>query len=116
MGSALDGVRVLDGSLDAVLAHSLLHLVEDWRDVITAAHRMLVPGGALVMTTMCLKDGYSFMRPVAPLGRRLGLLPQLSFFTRAELEATMAAAGFTIEQAWLPGKRRGIFHVARKSR
>ena len=62
----VDEARVLDGSLDAVLAHSLLHLLEDWRGVITAAHRMLAPGGALVMTTMCLKDGYGFMRPVAP--------------------------------------------------
>jgi len=111
-----DEIRALDGSVDAVLAHSLLHLVEDWRGVITAAHRMLAPGGALIMTTMSLKDGYGFMRPVAPLGRRLGLLPQLSFFTRAELEAAMEAAGFTIEHAWLPGKRRGIFHVARKPR
>ena len=55
---------------DLVVAHSLLHLVDDWRGLITAAHRVLVPGGALVMTTMCLQDGYSFIRPVAPLGRR----------------------------------------------
>jgi len=34
----------------------------------------------------------------------------------AELAAVIEAAGFIIEQAWLPGKRRGIVHVARKPR
>lgn len=102
------------GSLDAVLAHSLLHLLEDWHGVITDAHRALRPGGVLVMSTVCLLDGFGFMRPVAGLGRWFGVLPRLSFFTQVELEDALEAAGFEIEQAWVPGRKRGVFHVARK--
>lgn len=113
---AAGDVRVPEGSVDVVLAHSLLHLLEDWREVVAAAHRWLAPGGVLVTTTMCLNDGHGYLRAVAPLGRRLGLLPRLGFFGRADLETALAASGFTVEQAWLPGKRRGVFHVARKPR
>lgn len=103
-----------DASLDAVLAHNLLHLLDDWRGALAAAHRTLRPGGVLVMSTMCMNDGFWFMRPVVPLGRMLGLLPELSFFSRATLEEGIEAAGFILEKAWLPGPRRSVFHIARK--
>ena len=111
---AVDRVPMPTASLDAILAHSLLHLLDDWRAVIAEAHRALRPGGVLVMSTVCLRDGFGFMRPVAPIGRWLGLLPRLSFFTRDELETDLEMAGFEIEQAWQPGAKRGVFHVARK--
>lgn len=111
---AVERVHTDDGSLDAVLAHSLLHLVADWRGVVTAAHRALKPGGVLITSTVCMSDGFSFLRPLAPPGRWLGLLPRLSFFGRSALEKAFDDAGFHIEQAWQPGPRRGVFHVARK--
>jgi len=110
----VDPLPADDASLDAVLAHSLLHLLDDWRGTLAAAHRALKPGGVMVMSTMCMNDGFWFMRPIVPLGRMLGLLPELSFFSRATLERGIEETGFTLEQAWLPGPRRGIFHVARK--
>ena len=111
---AVEKVRADEGSLDAVLAHSLLHLLADWRDVLTTAHRGLKPGGVLIMSTMCLSDGFSFMRPLAAPGRWLGLLPRMTFFSQVTLEKAIENAGFHIEQAWQPGSRRGVFHVARK--
>ena len=111
---AVERLHVDEGSLDAVLAHSLLHLLADWRSALTAAHRALKPGGLLVMSTVCLSDGFSFLRPLAVPGRCLGLLPRLTFFDRATLEKAIEDAGFYIEEAWQPGSRRGVFHVARK--
>lgn len=112
--SAVRHVHAADASLDAVLAHSLLHLLEDWRETITLARRMLKPGGVLVSSTMCLNDHFALMRLVAPLGRILGVLPRLSFFGRDDLERTLIEAGFAIEHAWLPAPKRGAFLIARK--
>lgn len=111
---AVERVRADEGSLDAVLAHSLLHLLADWRGVLTAAHRTLKPGGVLITSTVCLSDGLSFLRPLAAPGRWLGLLPRLTFFSQVALEKAIEDAGFRIEQAWQPRSRRGVFHVARK--
>lgn len=111
---AVERVHADEGSLDAVLAHSLLHLLADWRGALTAARRALKPGGVLITSTVCLSDGFSFLRPLAAPGRWLGLLPRLSFFGQATLEKAIEDAGFHIEQAWQPGSRRGVFHVARK--
>ncbi|MEM1435265.1 MAG: class I SAM-dependent methyltransferase [Pseudomonadota bacterium] len=109
-------VGAADASLDAVLALSLLHLLEDWRAAIAAAFRALKPGGVLVTSTACMDDGFKLMRLVAPLGRRFGVLPTLSFFTRDELERAMTDAGFVIEQSWRPSRRKGLFVVAQKPR
>lgn len=111
---AVDEVNLPDANLGAVLALSVLHLIENWCGAIVAAHRMLKPGGVLVSSTVCLDDGFSLMRLVAPAGRRLGVLPRLSFFTRKTLENTMISAGFQLEYSWQPAPRRGVFLVARK--
>lgn len=113
--SAADNAGVPDDKYDAILALSLLHLLMDWSGTIEAAHRMLKPGGVFVTSTMCMSDGFAFMRLVAPVGRRVGLLPQLSFFTRTELEHAMSEAGFAIEHAWQPAPKNGLFLVARKT-
>ena len=112
--SAVNDMYVLEGSFDAVLALSLLHLLEDWRDLIAAAYRMLKPDGVLVTNTMCMADDFSWLRTVAPLGRMVGLLPHLSFFSREEMERALVSTGFRIEHGWQPAPKRGVFHVARK--
>ena len=113
--TAFDALRVTGASVDAVLALSLLHLLRDWRGAILRIHGMLAPGGLFVSSTACLGDGAPLLRPVAPLGHALGLLPQLAFFRRATLEAAVADAGFEIEHAWRPSPRQGLFLVARKA-
>ena len=112
--SAVAEVNLPDANLDAVLALSVLHLIENWRDAIVAAHRMLKPGGVLVSSTVCMDDGFALLRLVAPAGRSLGILPRLSFFTRKSLENAMISAGFRLEYSWQPAPRRGVFLVARK--
>ena len=112
--STVNNVSVPGAKYDAILALNLLHLLVDWTGTIRAAHHMLKSGGVLVTSTMCLNDDFAFMRLVAPLGRCVGLLPQLSFFTRFELENAMSDAGFVIEEAWQPASKTDVFLVARK--
>ena len=60
--SSIDDLQVHDASQDAVLALSILHLLEDERAAIARVHRMLKPGGVLVTSTPCLRDAWKKRR------------------------------------------------------
>ena len=101
-------------SVDAVLALSLLHLLEDRDAAIARVHAMLKPGGIFVSNTVCLGDSMKWFRFIGPIGRWLGVFPLVRVFTRSELEESLTGAGFKIEHAWQPDKRV-VFAIARKS-
>ncbi len=107
-------VQATQASFDAVMVHSLLHLLPDWRDTIGDAYRVLQPGGAFVSSTPCMNDGFGFLRPVAGAGRVLGLLPRLSFFGADDLRRAVQDAGFEIVVDWRPAPRKALFLIARK--
>lgn len=101
-------------SHDVVLGLSILHLLADPDAMIAAVYAMLRPGGVFITSTACVGDTMKALKPIAPLGRALGLLPQLSVMTSPELMAKFIAAGFTIERQWLPKRGAALFVVARK--
>jgi ubiquinone/menaquinone biosynthesis C-methylase UbiE len=114
--SAIDELAVAEESMDVVMAHSILHLVEDRDAVIAKAFSWLKPGGGFVISSICMSDALGFLRPVLPIGRMLGLLPLVRFFSEAELMASLTDAGFNIEHQWRPKKRAATFVIARKKR
>lgn len=114
----IDSVDAAAASFDAVMAHSILHLVPDRDAVIARVHRLLKPGGIFISNTACLGDTFlRHIRLVAPLGRLFGLLPLVRVFTTEQLLDSLARAGFAIEHEWR--LRRGpaaiAFIVARKT-
>lgn len=111
--TTLAGVAAASAPYDAVLGLSILHLMPDWRDTIVRVRSLLKPGGVFVSSTACLADDMPWLRPVAALGRGLGLLPRIVFFTSAQLCAALAAAGFELAERWQPGDRAAVFIVAR---
>ena len=111
---AVEDLDVGSESVDAVLALSLLHLLEDKAAVIARIHGMLRPGGIFVSNTVCLGDHMRWFRFVGPIGHWLGVFPLLRIFTRNELEESLASAGFEIEHAWQPDKAV-VFIIARKT-
>ena len=111
---AAQDLDVARESVDAVLALSLLHLLEDKEAVIGRIHDMLRPGGLFVSNTVCLGDSMKWFRFVGPIGRWLGVFPLVRVFTRKELEESLASAGFEIEYEWQPDKRV-VFIIARKA-
>ena len=111
----IENLHVASESVDAVLALSLLHLLDDREAAIARIHDMLRSGGIFVSNTVCLGDNMRWFRFVAPIGRWLGVFPLLRIFTRNELEAGFRGAGFEIEHAWQPDKAV-VFIIARKSR
>ena len=113
--AAIDDLSVPDGSVDAVLALNLLHLLDDLDAAIARIHAMLVPGGIFVSSTMCLGDRMGYLKLIVPVGRLLGLMPHVAVFTAASLRQAMTGAGFEIDHEWQPGDRQALFMVARKS-
>lgn len=111
----IDGLQVADESYDAVMGHSVLHLLDDRAAVIAKVHRMLKPGGVFVTSTACLGGTMPWLRLVLPVGRVLGLLPMVRFITPAGLAGEFESAGFRIEHRWQPGRRKALFVVARKA-
>lgn len=114
--AGIDDLDVPDGTYDAVLAHSILHLVEDRDAMIARVHRMLKPGGVFVSSTVCIGNMMVLFRFILPLAHALRLLPVIRVFTTKQLVASVNAAGFAIEHQWLPGKGKSVFAVARKAK
>ncbi len=97
------------------MGHSILHLLENKEAVIARVHRMLKPGGVFVSPTACLGGRVPLLRAILPLGRFLGLLPLVKFFTAEELENDLMDAGFRIDHRWQPGKGKAVIIVAKKA-
>ena len=117
--SSIDDLRVPDGTQDAVLALSILHLLDDEKAVIAKVHRMLKPGGVFVTSTPCLRDVWKYvavMALIGPLGRRLGFMPAVvEVFTLDALVAALTNAGFDIAYQWRPAVDKAAFIVAKRS-
>ncbi len=113
--STIDEFSVSDQTLDAVLALSILHLLENKEEVIAKVHRMLKPDGIFVTSTACLGDTMKYVKLIAPIGKFLGLMPQVMVFTTKELEDSLTDAGFQIDYQWQPGKGKAVFIVAKKA-
>lgn len=105
---------VPDASVDAVMAHSLLHLLEDREQVIADVHRMLKTGGVFVSSTACLGDMLFLFRLIIPVGRFLRLFPLVKVFSAAELKSSLEDAGFEIDYEWQPKKNAAVFIICRK--
>jgi ubiquinone/menaquinone biosynthesis C-methylase UbiE len=116
--SSTDELRVPDGTLDMVLALSVLHLLEDEKAAIAKVYRMLKPGGLFVTSTPCLRDTWKYVALIAligPLGKRFGLMPSVvRVFTLEALIAALTGAGFDITYQWRPAVDKATFIVAKK--
>lgn len=105
---------VPDASVDAVMAHNLLHLLEDREQVIADVYRMLRTGGVFVSSTACLGDMMFLFRLIIPVGRALRLFPLVKVFTAAELRKSLEDRGFEIDYEWQPKKNAAVFIICRK--
>jgi len=112
--AAIDDFSAPDGSFDAVLGLSIVHLVENRQDVISKVYKMLKPGGFFISSTHCIGDGMKFIKFIAPIGKFLGLMPLVKVFTAKELEDSLTDAGFQIDYQSQPGKGKVVFIVVTK--
>ena len=110
----IEDIEIPDQSLDVVLGLSILHLLENKEEAIAKVHLMIKLGGVFVTSTVCIGDTMKFFKIIAPVGKRLGLMPLLKIFTTDELVTSLTDAGFEIDHQWQPGKGKAVFIVAKK--
>jgi ubiquinone/menaquinone biosynthesis C-methylase UbiE len=113
--SSIGDLVVADESIDVVMAHSLLHLLPEKDDVIRRVYDMLRPNGIFVTSTTCLSDSMNWFRFIAPIGRALGLIPYVAFFSADQLRDSIRRSGFDIEEDWQPAPNKALFLIASKT-
>lgn len=103
------------GAADALLAYSILHLVEDLDDALARAFSLLRPGGVLVSSTACLGDSWKPYGLIIAVMRWTRGAPYVRILRRAELLAAVEAAGFVdIELPDVGASPTTAFLVARR--
>ncbi len=122
--ASIPGLEVVQGALgdaalgagpyDAVLALNLLHLLPDLDTELRRIAALMAPGGLFISKTPCLGSMW-ILRPLIGALRLLGRAPFVDFFTAAQLDGKIRAAGFEIIETGDHGKRgRNRYVVARK--
>jgi len=112
---AVAGHDIQQSFYDVIMAHNLLHLLENPQAAIIAAYRGLKPGGVFITSTACIGDMSWYFRIIAPVGHFLRLIPLVRVFTQAQLKQSLIDAGFVIDHEWLPKKNAAAFIIAKKS-
>jgi len=112
--ATLDELSAPGEGFDLVLGMSILHLLPDKEAALTQVYQLLAPGGVFVSSTACLGGAMHLLRPVLALGRLLGLLPLVRFFSAEKFKTSIENAGFEIEYEWQPNAGSVLFLVARK--
>lgn len=101
-------------SYDMVLGMSIIHLLENPKEVISNVHRWLKPGGYFISSTVCVGDKMGWIRYLIPLGRAIRLMPHLSVLTTAQLMQDLLEVGFEMTHHWKPEDNMGTFLICRK--
>lgn len=112
--SSVDALDILDASIDVVMAHNILHLLDDREQAIADIHNMLKPGGVFVSSTACIGDMMLPLRLIIPVGRLLRLFPLVKVFSVVELKESLENAGFEIDCEWQPKRSAPAFIICRK--
>ena len=112
--ATLDQLDLEDNSMDVVMAHSILHLLPDWKGAIEQSWRLLKPGGVFVTSTTCMSDVPGAVRLILRAGGSIRLLPKLQIFSPDQLRHSISECGFTIMEDWQPAPKAALFLVARK--
>lgn len=112
----LNQLNAESSSLDAVLGLNVIHLLPDRKALLAEVARILKPGGIFVSSTACLGSSYlRFIKFIAPLGRVLGVMPDVFVMTESELVRELEDESFIIERQWNHGfQDSGVFLIARK--
>lgn len=102
---------------DAVLAHNVLHLLEDIPAAIQHISKHLKTNGIFISKTVCaegkgLPFKYRIMKFILPLLQLFGMAPYVHFISAAELETIIKTNGFKILES---GDFPSRYIVARKA-
>ncbi len=109
-----------EGPFDIVLAHNLLHLVDNLESDLADIAWRVKPGGLFISKTPCIAEpglGFKFglLKLAIPVMQLFGKAPFVRHLHIAELEKMIVAAGFDIiETGNFPVRPPSRYIVARK--
>jgi ubiquinone/menaquinone biosynthesis C-methylase UbiE len=95
-----------DESFDMALAFNVLHLLPHREAALQTVRRLLKPGGLFISKTPSLGEMNPIFRAIVPVMQAFGQAPYVAFFSGAELDQDVAAAGFEIVERARHGSRR----------
>jgi ubiquinone/menaquinone biosynthesis C-methylase UbiE len=103
-------------SLDAVLALNVIHLLPNRAAILAEVSRILKPGGLFITSTVCLGHSYlRFIKWLAPLGKLMGLMPDVYILSEDQWTNELTQSGFSIERQWHHGTQNTcVFIIATK--
>ena len=111
--STLEDFEAADASFDIVMAHNILHLLENPDQAIKHSYRLLKPGGVFVTSTACLGDSFSLWRPLLIIGKILRQIPYVNVLKRETLHRYLSDAGFETDLEW-NRKKQAAFIILKK--
>lgn len=83
--ATLEDLMPLEKRYDAILALSLLHLLEEPSEGLKHIKALLKPGGVFIANTPCLEGKLGIMKPILKFGHFIGLMPRISTFSESQL-------------------------------
>ena len=108
-------LSVKNNSKDAVLAMSVLHLLDNVHDGIDEIGKKLKSGALFISSTACLGDKMQFLKVLLPFMRLVGYAPsKVHFLKKKELLTVIEANNFSIIHEWQPSQTKACFIIARK--
>lgn len=111
--STLEDFEATDASFDVVMAHNILHLLEDPEQAIKLSYRLLKPGGVFVTSTVCLGDSFSAWKVLLAVGKFFGKVPYVNVLKRETLSRYFGDAGFEVDLTW-NRKKQAAFIILKK--
>lgn len=112
----LDDLIQKDKHYDAILALSLMHLLEDPQAAVSQIYDLLEPGGIFVASTPCLKGKLGIVAPILKFGHLIGVMPRINSFSENEFINWMEMSGFKVVHHWQPKESDSVFTIARVSK
>jgi arsenite methyltransferase len=110
-----DAVSFEPETFASVLAFSVLHLVPDRQRVLRHIAKLLVPGGTLIASNVCLGDSFIPLTPLITVARWFGRAPEVHSYNRKTIRQELSAAGFAhIQEHDVGAEKLVAFITARK--
>ncbi len=107
--------RLAPQSYDVILAHNIIHLLENIPLVIARINELLKPDGLFISKTACLGGRMDYIKPIIGLMRLVGKAPYVNFLKVSHLETMVLDEGFSIEESGsFPEKSISRYIVAKK--
>lgn len=107
--------RLAPQSFDVVMAHNVLHLIENLPQAMSRISELLKPEGLFISKTPCLGDKSSMLKIMVMVMKALGKAPYVAFVKGESLEEMMQDEGFQIiEKGQYPQNSYSHYFVAKK--